>query len=536
MPNHTWAWDMRRGFYLLPDQVVPPAAGAPAPAAAGAPAVVAPGVAYVPPAVGPDGAPAARAGRPPVGADGRPGADNGTGSNGAPDAARAPDASAPSGPVAPAGAPDQARDARPQAGAGAGGLPARDAAVPPGTDASLVRPDHVPPDRSIFSPAGDSGLPPIVPPSPLAPQSPIVAHARSPAPLVPDDGPHDALHMDDAAVGFGDHGGHREMVDMGQQTTPEKQKMVVRPKTTRKGEKRKACPMLEFDRMRGPVHLIEVPVDAVSCATPSRIPGREVRHRIRTLEYWRGEKYEWERTAGSFCPTPRAVLIAKAPVDAGPTYKEQRGDGDSLSPLADVATPPARRKYQKRAGQTGGGRAVPLRSAVLRSTPPSDQEAMFSCAEGEEEEVMNSTAPAASLSARLSARPAGGVKGRKAAVAEASPPLLVEDEDGWTETLNPAGSTNACRLRVGLASDNWLCCDIIVPPSSFNDAETLNEGTSLLIHVYDGAQGGLTALHNGQAITLGSGDNLTILPGSEYSLRNDSQTARAHVKMVMVTP
>jgi len=418
------------------------------------------------------------------------------------------------------------------AAAGAGGLPARDAAVPPGTDASLVRPDHVPPDRSIFSPAGDSGLPPIVPPSPLAPQSPVAAHARSPAPLVPDDGPHDALHMDDAAVGFGDHGGHREMVDMGQQTTPEKQKMVVRPKTTRKGEKRKACPMLEFDRMRGPVHLIEVPLEHASCATPSRIPGREVRHRIRTLEYWRGEKYEWERTAGSFCPTPRAVLIVKAPVDAGPTDKEQRGDGDSLSPLADVATPPARRKYQKRAGQTGGGRAVPLRSAALRSTPPSDQEAMFSCAEGEEEEVMNSTAPAASNSAR----PAGGVRGRKPAGAKASPPLLTEDEDGWTETLNPAGSTNACRLRVGLASDNWLCCDIIVPPSSFNDAETLNEGTSLLIHVYDGAQGGLTALHNGQAITLGSGDNLTILPGSEYSLRNDSQTARAHVKMVMVTP
>lgn len=125
-----------------------------------------------------------------------------------------------------------------------------------------------------------------------------------------------------------------------------------------------------------------------------------------------------------------------------------------------------------------------------------------------------------------------GPKGVKSKVR----PLPPEDEEGFVDSLRADGSMHPCKVRMGLASDAWLCCDVIVPPSSFNGSETLNEGTTLLMRVFEGAQGGLTAILNGREISLASGDNMTILPESQYQLRNDSETANARVKMVMLTP
>lgn len=355
---------------------------------------------------------------------------------------------------------------------------------------------------------------------------------------MPDDSFHDAGHAGDRSTADQQRIVPETSV-MATQTTPEKLKQVVPAKAQR--NKRKTQNHFEQDEK---FRLIEVPPSHVGSATTSNIPDRPVRHRIRTLDFWRGEKVEWERLRGSFCPTPRAVLICKNTDEGVQRVRLDRATADPLSPheslvgsdVVDALTPPARGRGSKmgarnnaRAKQAAKTRAAPARSAAGHVSPILDQDDMVSCEEGEapEEEELTAAAGATRTRSSVVTRPKGA-KGAK------QPPAFMEDEEGFVESLKADGSLHPVKLRMGLSTDAWLCCDVIVPPSSFNQPETMNAETSLLINVFNGAGGFLSAVLNGRPITLRDGDKLAVLPGSEYSLKNDSQSNSARVKMVMV--
>jgi len=108
------------------------------------------------------------------------------------------------------------------------------------------------------------------------------------------------------------------------------------------------------------------------------------------------------------------------------------------------------------------------------------------------------------------------------------------DEGEFVEAQIAKGSMSACRVRMGKHSAHWICSDIIVPPSSFNDREQLPEGRSMLISVLHDGRGGLQASIDGEVLGLRQGDSLVVKAGSAYSLRNDSAAHPARMKMVVV--
>lgn len=355
----------------------------------------------------------------------------------------------------------------------------------------------------------------------------------------------------DAPPGLADPGVRRpQMSDVGQQTTPDKCQIVPRTQRKRKGAGT-ALPL------QNKFSLIEVPVENVAGAPSTRT----TRHRIRTLEFWRGEKYEWERLPGSALPTPRAVLIAKDELPPlAPLERIALSPGDDsivASPAKnDEMTPPPLRG---RAGRGRGARAA-------RQSVASAEDAMFSCAEDEDEghvievPAMQSSGGrsgrgrgrgrriGAGAIARTAVEACGGCGeglkprtthcrrcGRSREEAEEAPPLGPEDLDGFIDAVIAEGSEHPCQVRMGMNTPHWLCCDIRVPPRSFNAPECLGDGRSLLISVLNDAQGSLSINLNGELMEFQEGDNLVVQAGSEYDLRNDSETDTARLKLVLVT-
>jgi len=129
--------------------------------------------------------------------------------------------------------------------------------------------------------------------------------------------------------------------EQGQQTTPDKCKVV--PK---KRKREKFHNVVERSK---DFDLLEVPLGHLSGAPPTSTR----RHRIRTLEFWRGERLVYERPPGSACAAPRAALIAHdvrppMPGEVISTPPEQEHEESQLDcrpeeAVADVVTPPPRR-------------------------------------------------------------------------------------------------------------------------------------------------------------------------------------------------
>jgi len=257
------------------------------------------------------------------------------------------------------------------------------------------------------------------------------------------------------------------------------------------------------------------------------------------------------------------------------------GDGDSIVASPDksdaVATPPPKRRRGGigRGRGRGRGRVVsrsPRRSVladddyVPDGTPRTEEDGgrtpgMFSCVEDEEPNPIEIEVPVSLPARRLPAssrgnggrasRPASGKEvamSKKAKAVnckrcgiprdEADAPEDVEpieDDDGFVDALIAEGSMHACKIRMGMNTPYWLCCDIRVPPSSFNAPELLQEGRSLLISVMNDARGSLSANIDNVDVDLGRGDSLVVEAGSEYFLRNNSATHNASLKLVLVT-
>eukprot|EP00811_Abedinium_folium_P004204 NODE_13869_length_1142_cov_2.465025.p3 GENE.NODE_13869_length_1142_cov_2.465025~~NODE_13869_length_1142_cov_2.465025.p3 ORF type:complete len:90 (+),score=20.70 NODE_13869_length_1142_cov_2.465025:658-927(+) len=80
-----------------------------------------------------------------------------------------------------------------------------------------------------------------------------------------------------------------------------------------------------------------------------------------------------------------------------------------------------------------------------------------------------------------------------------------------------------------------MCCDIRIPPQSFNIPELLAPGKALLIFITSAERGMLAVTLDGEQLSLNAGDSLVIRPDCEYCLRNDSDFCYACMKMVLVS-
>jgi len=344
----------------------------------------------------------------------------------------------------------------------------------------------------------------------------------------------------------------RRLVDQGCQTTPDKCQIV--PRT----QKRKRDTDYMVQQMKSQYDYYEYPLPEVAGA-PSK---RTARHRIRTLEFWKGERYVWHMPEGGSVPVPHAVVIAKE-VD-NTAQKRKSAERPEMLPLStaaavshldyspesakmdDQVTPPPRRNKRqvsvsvapnRNADRTAAGRRARLEHrAGLSADAFLPQEFQ----DGTQDEngmdlVENSASGSGIASQPHGAHVATAAAGRSRTV-PSKPPSFIEDDDGFLDAGKAEGSLHPCKVRMGMNATHWLCCDIRIPPNSFNTPERLPEGRSVLMTVMADGNGRLSTTLNGQTLSLHRGDTVCVPTGSEYSLRNDSRLHNASLKLVMVNP
>jgi len=127
---------------------------------------------------------------------------------------------------------------------------------------------------------------------------------------------------------------------------------------------------------------------------------------------------------------------------------------------------------------------------------------------------------------------ASSVSDERADVVPQSP---CPDDQDYSEVSRADGSRHACKIRVGLDTQQWMCCDIQIPPESCNIPETLSPERALLISVLDAQEGTLSADVDGCVIRISKGDNFIVRPEQGYCLRNCSASVCARIKMVLLT-
>ena len=291
-----------------------------------------------------------------------------------------------------------------------------------------------------------------------------------------------------------------EMIEKGQQTTPEKAVAHRR--------KRAAPEKLNFAK-ESPFSLVKVGVDKLKCLNQQ---GRPRRHQIRVLEHWRNERVLYERVRGSTMPTVCGVVVAQ-PCEPGDEPQERIPIGLTAR-FDDAFSPCSTSKMSDTSFKSGG----------------LDQE--------------NAAEPVQQAKAAKARRPRRRVElAAKAASAAAASALTAEvpqralprrTPTGFVEVPTAEGSTHAVGIRVGLENGKWMCCDIRIPPRSFNTPEELAASKSILIFVVSCEPGTLTAAVDLDVIDLSTGHSLVIRPGQEYCLRNSSAATTAQLKMVMI--
>mmetsp|Transcript_55983 Transcript_55983/g.130885 ORF Transcript_55983/g.130885 Transcript_55983/m.130885 type:complete len:1026 (-) Transcript_55983:71-3148(-) len=293
-----------------------------------------------------------------------------------------------------------------------------------------------------------------------------------------------------------------EVVEKGQQTTPDKQQLVQR-------RKRPAQEKLRVAK-DGPFKLVNVSIDQIKSLNKQ---GRPQRHHIRVLEHWRNERVVYERVPGSSCPTVSGLVVAQtSQVDGSEQRKE-------CSPLK--LTPKFDDVFSPRS----------LKSDITFQ------------AQGREEDAGSDVAPRAKAPKHRSRVVAPVERAARAASAEAAAALAARAPSralpqrtptGFVEVPAAEGSTHACGIRVGLENGNWMCCDIRIPPRSFNTPEELASNKSLLIYVTTCEPGTLTAAVNMDIIEMSTGHSMVIRSGQDYCLRNISAATTAQLKMVLI--
>lgn len=126
---------------------------------------------------------------------------------------------------------------------------------------------------------------------------------------------------------------------------------------------------------------------------------------------------------------------------------------------------------------------------------------------------------------------------RKRSIGVKVPPATMQLEpleEGFCRVPPAEGSNAACELRVGSDNGRWMCCDIRIPPRSFNMPETLGIGKALVICILSAERSTLVAELSNVRMDLMSGDHILVREGCEYCLRNTSVTEYAHLKMILM--
>eukprot|EP00933_Yihiella_yeosuensis_P064787 TRINITY_DN6830_c0_g1_i1.p1 TRINITY_DN6830_c0_g1~~TRINITY_DN6830_c0_g1_i1.p1 ORF type:complete len:1243 (+),score=331.87 TRINITY_DN6830_c0_g1_i1:57-3785(+) len=480
------------------------------------------------------------------------------------------------------------------AGAGSSAAPAAPSSVPAAPAATPnVAPGHpAPPLRTQGQMAPVSAAPVARDRADARPPSP-----RSPAGVAPRSPREGEAHIPDAYEGLDDQpivSTPPATFEQGQQTTPEKSKMVLR-------RPRRAANAETPQPRRGPFELVQVGIDQFRSLNRNR--ERPRRHHIRVLEHWRNEQVVYERAPGSAMPTVAAVVVARplqadaagaadrrpAPVplessspqaiyrdecspksDGDRSYSEQEisEDLDGLSPVKQRKKVTGRTPSHGRSRSRSRGYTAAATAAAAAAATKAAAKTLAAGGRGRSQSRGRQTPRQRAQSAqpvlhmasdesdfvgaenRSSSAPGALRKGRKASVTPprinrkrkvANTDVSSEDlefeplEDGFCRVPPAEGSTYACEIRVGLDNGYWMCCDIKIPPRSFNTPEQMAENKSLMIHVLDSQKGALSADINGDVIQLNQGDSIVVRPLNEYCLRNTSVDAYARLKMVMIT-
>lgn len=333
--------------------------------------------------------------------------------------------------------------------------------------------------------------------------------------------------------------------EMGQQTTPDKLPLVPR---TRKRP---------YDPLRPPrqgrYQLVEVGLEAFGAGNGARTRPR--RHIIPPLEHWRGEQVVYERLPGSWLPTVARVVLAQnlqepeedekkppmLPIEFSPearpspdsSHEDFIPEEDDPSPSPDGFNKVGGGKGK--AGKSGKGPARGGRRAGgTRVAGPGKATGQRSRAAKRLPEVLADEAPAAEVPTEAPEQKKAVPKKRAKKVAPND--AAQQDDEGFCLVPVAPGSVSACAIRVGIDNGYTLCCDIRIPPQSFNAPETVAPGKGLIIFVTSAETGKLSIDYgDGNVKTLDAGDNALICPEMTYCLRNLSQTTRACMKLVLVS-
>jgi hypothetical protein len=378
--------------------------------------------------------------------------------------------------------------------------------------------------------------------------------------------------------------------EQGQQTTPDKWTMVGgrRPRKRPSDVEPPAKTLRE-----GKTELVQVDVGKFRSYNTKLRPRR---HHIRVLRHWQNEQVVYERRPGSALPTVSAVVLAKpvatAPVDgdaAAPldipltlypeakeivgspggsiggksdeTYQDHATEEEEASASSPLRHKKARHTSRSRSkGSRGTSRGRDMATAAARAATIAAAKKLAEGTRSEhksrrpkrsasagpvlvESEVSELRRPVEPSSHKLPAKRSSSAppevsrqKGKRSdRRKQAVPNHEADDDDGFMQVPPAEHSTHGCEIRVGLDNGNWMCCDIRIPPRSFNTPERLVSNKSLLIHVMSTQEGMLDADIGGQVIQLNTGDSLVVRPDHEYCLRNRSDNITAILKMVLIT-
>eukprot|EP00405_Crypthecodinium_cohnii_P033517 CAMPEP_0206528226 /NCGR_PEP_ID=MMETSP0325_2-20121206/1832_1 /ASSEMBLY_ACC=CAM_ASM_000347 /TAXON_ID=2866 /ORGANISM="Crypthecodinium cohnii, Strain Seligo" /LENGTH=1288 /DNA_ID=CAMNT_0054023815 /DNA_START=198 /DNA_END=4066 /DNA_ORIENTATION=- len=119
-----------------------------------------------------------------------------------------------------------------------------------------------------------------------------------------------------------------------------------------------------------------------------------------------------------------------------------------------------------------------------------------------------------------------------------SPPRFDDadyEKEGYFVLPVAEGSAKPLGLKVCLDTGLMLVCNILIPPSSWNQEEPLNEGKTMILSVIKGMANTLVCTVGSEDVTLGAGDNIVIQPGVNYRLRNSSDHHIVLAKMILVS-
>jgi hypothetical protein len=105
--------------------------------------------------------------------------------------------------------------------------------------------------------------------------------------------------------------------------------------------------------------------------------------------------------------------------------------------------------------------------------------------------------------------------------------------EGFVEVPAAEGSKHKIGMRVNNCVNNWMSCDIHIPPKSSNDTDTPGPGKSVLLQVLNAPEDALVIELDGKRVPIASGDQALVKEGRSYRLRNISGKSSVQLKMIL---